>query len=966
VDGNLMSHFPATPETASDAERTTYQPVPESLFATEFWEFYRILWDLEARFDLIFRKDRGVFAWTANRVRFYYDFAAQLGLYEAQEKSAAPNSPEEPINIAQPLEPVDLYIQTGAVGPATANRTRPFGCVYTAHTVAQLLDAGARILLVHDAPDSLQQHPRLHAITNAQLRAHARAASDNARAPRISLDAEAQQFWGEVRDCFKSRLGVDWVDDEKLQALIARHRQQVAWHKAFLSVIRPNAFICMTHYFRGPQLEAAKRLGIHTIDYQHGINSRYHLGYGFPNVQPDKRTIPYFPDEFWSWGRIWADEDWFPAEACKVRAVGHPGQQNAQAPDPLESRPEKTVLIATSWAMRSSFHAAIRSIASVAPDWKLKVKLHPRERVEDYSDLCDAHPQIEIIPGDRDVIAEARSVRYVVSICSSSLFDVLLSGCKIGVLRLPSVEYAEDFVRRFQVPVLDPDGSNFLEAVGKMQTQDIPIEDVFHRMSGGEVALLQESLTIPRERVWVQPARTVEVEEPGEDDGGHRPAVALWNRERPIDVAVSPMLPDGEVVSTTDFRTWLDQSPPPRVAADRLAGAIRAGLDPARVRGDIRKVLQDLDLMPWSGRASRGLLAAIEADEHPSADILRAELFERYITAKRGIWGRLPQGQAGRTWPLALERLAGLAPMLETFAQRYASIANEAANEYGDTRVSPPDQARLRRDLVARLSDPAPFSMVRVGDGEVYAFDASYVPSETNEADRAVREEMWWQRTLDDNLRERLRAEAQDAICEADYLGVPSAYRLLRDLPRLLPRMRGPIAAWPKTARAHRILFEEFERLRASGRLDWMKKSLIDDRCHQELFTISGLRRFRIPGRPRILVNCFPYQQMNAALRTDFFSGGIRLPPHAKVREFVPDDHLATATAPHMLDDLMDQVATHAANGALFFVAGGFVGKILIGHAKRMGGSALDIGAVADYWMGHVTRGPQDFTRFRR
>jgi hypothetical protein len=43
--------------------------------------------------------------------------------------------------------------------------------------------------------------------------------------------------------------------------------------------------------------------------------------------------------------------------------------------------------------------------------------------------------------------------------------------------------------------------------------------------------------------------------------------------------------------------------------------------------------------------------------------------------------------------------------------------------------------------------------------------------------------------------------------------------------------------------------------------------------------------------------------------------------------------------------------------GAVFLVAGGLLGKIYCDRIRALGDIALDIGALADAWMGHNTRG---------
>lgn len=59
---------------------------------------------------------------------------------------------------------------------------------------------------------------------------------------------------------------------------------------------------------------------------------------------------------------------------------------------------------------------------------------------------------------------------------------------------------------------------------------------------------------------------------------------------------------------------------------------------------------------------------------------------------------------------------------------------------------------------------------------------------------------------------------------------------------------------------------------------------------------------------------------------------------------------------PAVFDRIMAEIEVPH-EGAVFLVAGGLLGKLYCDRIKRLGGIALDIGAMADAWMGHNTRG---------
>ena len=951
-----------------------YQRFPDSVFGSEFWDFYKVIWEAEQQFNLPFRYDHGVAVWTANRVKTYYSTAKQLGLYDEQKPAIATAISVGKDDELLPLAPVDIYFETGATGAAASNRKRPFGCVYSERIVKRLLDQGHKILLLRDDPGSIASHPNLQAISNAELRERIRRiAADNKVAP-VKIDAAAIEYWSNVSSYFRSELDVDVFDPEGVAALVTSHKRQYKWHRSFLEALSPNAYICMAHYYRAAPIEAAKSLRIWTVDYQHGINSRYHLGYGYPNICPEERKIPYYPNEFWGWGNVWHNSEWFPSQCCQVRNLGHYDNQ-ANTDHKFGEKQKRTILIATSWAMRKRFLLLAKNIAEKYPDWKICIKLHPREHEDEYAELTSVYPSVQIISGDTDIFTAAKDVEYVISICSSALFDVLLCGCKIAVMNAPAAEYAEDFVTQFGVPVLEQDASNFSETIAGMDKQNIPIEAVFYTPNSKDWELLSDSLQISssyfilsrpinppqntfyKERKFAEFVKKSFAGENGEIDAlapsnrfGSRAFLSPYYRKyytREVDIAAREQLLNLK---------GLDRQ------VQAFTNLLSSGVSPARHV----KVMRSLIVRSKQEKRPElnlQILRAVFADKRIENSIFHAEILENWFALDNH---QLPNGNktSARLWHDAALYLEELSQLTAKLTRIYREISVEAKEEYGDTRVSNSDQDRLREQLIFKLKNKLPFTMMRIGDGEVYAFDPDYVDRDTLDDDRLHRENIWWGEGLDSKLRLRLREGAQEAICKVDMLGIPSIYRLLRDLPRQLRLMRGPVSEWPRTGRAHLILFNELARLSSEGKLDWSKKTLLDDRCHQELFVPSRLADFHFSDRPIVLVNCFSSDQINSALGTNFFSDEIRLPPHTKVRSHVLNDSLASTVTPLILDELLAQIDEKARDNAVFFVGGGFVGKLLIGRIAELGYTALDIGAAADYWMGIQTRGPLDFSQF--
>lgn len=792
-----------------------YQPLRPGPFATQFWDFYQTLTDIEARFDLIHRRDGGVAAWTANRARHFYDFAAQSGLYNAQDSSgpatAAAETPPPPIP-----DPVDLIIQTGAGGPAAGNRTRGSGCIYTAGVIRHCLDQGKRVLVVHDAPDMLDSHPNLIPVTFRDFRLWGVEAGKGIKHIPHTLTAEDEDYWAAVGDAFQDAMGVTAPDAKRIAALVNSHRRTEAQHGALLDRLQPSASILMTHYFRAPQIEAAQKRRIWTVDYQHGIYCRYHVGYGYPGLKPDYRDVPYLPDEHWQWGRGWTSADWWPAP-LKQRIVGldtQPPQTGTATP--FEQRPEKTLLIASSWAMRDDYRKALTALATQAPDWTFRVKLHPREKLSHYADLAERFTNIELLSGDVDIHAAAKEVRYVTSICSTSLFDVLLDGCHIAVLNLPSVEYAEDFVTQYKVPVLEPDASNFAETAAALTQQDIPTGDIFYSMSSTERRLLDESLDI-QATLLQRPT----LPSPKLKPFIKRQAESLL---APVIARCSGLASTADISAVTKLTKHRLRSKPREhyrtlhaylksEQADQLTGkakihllsaAIKDGIPAPLLIAFIRDAL--VEHAEPSSKTRKALLQQICAVTDSASTLIRAELLEHLVLSD-------PNSISAPAWKTGAKTLSSLSSGMATLAHRYEKIVDSAQTAFPDTRVCPEQQDQLAQALATRLAEPEPFSMLRVGDGEVYAFDPAYISAQTLQEDCLRREKIWWDSTLEPSSRHNIQTGVANAILNADFLGIPSIWRLLRDLPRQLGSMRGPIDTWSATARAHYILSEELCRL---------------------------------------------------------------------------------------------------------------------------------------------------------
>jgi len=249
--------------------------------------------------------------------------------------------------------------------------------------------------------------------------------------------------------------------------------------------------------------------------------------------------------------------------------------------------------------------------------------------------------------------------------------------------------------------------------------------------------------------------------------------------------------------------------------------------------------------------------------------------------------------------------------------------------------------------LAERIRRREPFSWIRVGDGEArffaYADPGFRRGMSATEADMIGRSlwHVWFGSDLRDVAPHRLDdllARVRRAIGQADLLGVPSTGRLLHDRDQ---------------AGYCGLLERQIHALSSDGRPRHYTDALFNytlneiDPFYREL--LGGLDWLGIIG---------PHPDLAERLRDRLGIGEVRswdIPGEGRLdREREKGDR--GLHFPHVYDRLLAEL-TVPRPGAVFLVAGGLLAKVYCDHIRALGGIALDIGAVADAWMGYNTRG---------
>ena len=249
--------------------------------------------------------------------------------------------------------------------------------------------------------------------------------------------------------------------------------------------------------------------------------------------------------------------------------------------------------------------------------------------------------------------------------------------------------------------------------------------------------------------------------------------------------------------------------------------------------------------------------------------------------------------------------------------------------------------------LAERIRAAEPFSWIRLNDGEarfllhLHPDLGASVPEREASAMARLIWYVWFGQDLNDVPKasvEALGRQFETAIANADLLGLPSAEQLTGDkvhygfcsgleryMTRLFARSGPKITTWA----GFNLTLNEIDPFLSSllNGLDFV--GVISPHPDlagrlQRLHGIDHIRSYDIPGETRL---------------------------------DRPREHSDRGTHfPAIFGRIMRELEVPR-RGAPFLVAGGLLGKIYCDRIRQLGGIAIDIGALADAWMGYNSRG---------
>lgn len=274
------------------------------------------------------------------------------------------------------------------------------------------------------------------------------------------------------------------------------------------------------------------------------------------------------------------------------------------------------------------------------------------------------------------------------------------------------------------------------------------------------------------------------------------------------------------------------------------------------------------------------------------------------------------------------------------------------------------DTLAVARRILSAIDKSQPLSLIRLGDGEGRFFQYPSHLENYLESDRIASAQVWWNMGGGEATSlHRLSALVSTAVDTADILGIPDLPRVIRGSSAGVGRPRHGMA---RNARGLLAALGYASAIiqRSAGQAT-SPPMITSCHIHEALafwnLWPSLLRHMREVS----LITC--HQNLPDALRRQF---GVEtrtlhlIPAESKYAPLFRHD---SPDEPHFPDVFhrIEQNLASTAPGHVVLVAAGVLGKIYCQRVREAGGIAIDIGSVADYWNGYITRGYDETLTYR-
>ena len=288
----------------------------------------------------------------------------------------------------------------------------------------------------------------------------------------FKFSLEDKNYLNKLRKYFEKETEIDnlkILNEKNLRKILINFEYEYKYYSNFFRIKQPQKIYIICSYGKEALIAAARDLNIEVFELQHGVMTKYHVEYNFPDVK-----IPYFPDKLLLWGEYWKNNVNLPKNV-KIELYGYPYlKKQYEKYQNIEKNLNQVIFISQGTIGKKLSEKAIE-FAKENPDLKVVYRLHPGEFLrwkKEYKDLYENRnlENLEISGNNEKNLYEYLfESEYLIGVSSTVLFEALNLGLKVGAVNLFGAEYVEELIKEGYIKLFQRDQKIDIKELKKLK-----------------------------------------------------------------------------------------------------------------------------------------------------------------------------------------------------------------------------------------------------------------------------------------------------------------------------------------------------------------------------------------------------------------------------------------------------------------------------------------------------------------
>lgn len=263
---------------------------------------------------------------------------------------------------------------------------------------------------------------------------------------KIRVNKQEKSFIEKIQEKIEKEfnINIDLVSIIVNDLLVRKSR--ISIYRKLLKQLSPEIVILVVSYGQETVIEICKELGIPTIELQHGVISKYDVGYSFHGERRRKRM---FPDYLFTFSDYWKNSVDFPIKKDHIFSIGYPylEKENNKYSNTIKKNQILFISQRTIGKELSKFAVEVSGHKEIS--YNVIYKLHPREHnhwKKEYPWLAKANNEGRIKVNENEtrslyeLMAESK---IQVGVYSTAIYEGLNFGLKTYLLNVFGIEYMD-------------------------------------------------------------------------------------------------------------------------------------------------------------------------------------------------------------------------------------------------------------------------------------------------------------------------------------------------------------------------------------------------------------------------------------------------------------------------------------------------------------------------------------------